>query len=37
MRVGVIGSGTMGTGLVQLFAQSDKISEVVWQTTSLDI
>lgn len=30
MRVGVIGTGTMGTGLAQLFCQADFINTVVW-------
>lgn len=30
MKVGVIGSGTMGVGLTQLFAQSDFIESTTW-------
>lgn len=30
MKVGVIGTGTMGSGLVQLFSQADFIESVAW-------
>lgn len=30
MKIGVIGAGTMGVGLVQLFAQSDFVESVTW-------
>lgn len=30
MKIGVIGSGTMGTGLVQLFAQADFVDSIYW-------
>lgn len=36
MKTVVIGSGTMGTGLVQLFAQSSSIDAVVWKVSALE-
>lgn len=35
MKVAVVGSGVMGRGIAQLFAQSDEIERVVWKGTSL--
>lgn len=35
MNIAVIGSGTMGTGLVQLFSTVDNINSVIWITRSL--
>lgn len=33
MRIGIIGSGTMGSGLAQLFAQCGHVKYVLWKTT----
>lgn len=36
MRLAVVGAGTMGAGLVQLFAQSPSVDTVVWKVSGLE-
>lgn len=36
MKVAVIGAGTMGTGLVQLFAAAEFIGSILWVSRSVD-
>lgn len=34
LKISVIGTGTMGKGIVQILAQSDKVSSIVWKGKS---
>lgn len=35
-RIAVIGTGTMGKGIVQILAQSDHVSSIIWKGRSLE-
>lgn len=36
LSIAVIGTGTMGKGIVQILAQADHVSSVIWKGTSLE-
>ena len=37
LKISVIGAGTMGKGIVQVLAQADQVSSIVWKGKSLEI